>query len=231
MAELAGRVGFDVIWIEMEHTSADLATAEALCVAAKAGGAIPLVRTVGYRREHILHALEVGGRIIVVPLVNDAEAADEVVRHGKFRPLGQRGYNTRSRAADFGIEPLPMERMNEETSLFPQIETLEAVNKLDDILAVEGIGGVFIGPGDLSCDLGCPGRMSDPQLRRIVSDCIARARAAGLHAGILVSPGPLLDEAIQAGADLCIISSDFGAAIQVWREQLGQCRNTDLLNS
>lgn len=219
-AELAARVGFDAVWIEMEHTSADLAMAEALCVATEAGGAIPVIRTIGYRREHILHALEVGGRVIVVPMVNDEGAAREIVRWGKFRPLGQRGYNTRSRAAGYGIEPLPMERMNAETYLFPQIETLEAVRNLDEIMAVEGLGGLFIGPGDLSCDLGCPGDMADPELRKIVCDCVARARAAGLHAAILVGSGPLLDAAIDAGADLCIIGSDMGAMINVWREQL-----------
>jgi len=223
VAEMAGRVGFNIAWIEMEHASApDLAAAEALCVATEAGGAIPLIRTMGYRREHILQALEVGGRVIVVPMVNHAAAAREIVRWGKFRPLGERGYNTRSRAAGFGIEPMSMERMNEENWLFPQIETLEAVRNLDEIIAVQGLGGLFIGPGDLSCDLGCPGDMTDSRLHEIVCDCIARARAAGLHASILVGPGPLLDAAIAAGADLCIIASDMGAIIKVWREQVSQ---------
>jgi len=114
--------------------------------------------------------------------------------------------------------------MNAETWLFPQIETLEAVRNLDEIIGVEGLGGLFIGPGDLSSDLGCPGDMTDPRLREIVCDCTARARAAGLHAAIFTGPGPLLDAALAAGADLCIIGSDMGAMIQVWREQLGNLR-------
>jgi 2-keto-3-deoxy-L-rhamnonate aldolase RhmA len=225
-AELAGRVGFDVVWIEMEHASADLRAAEELCIASENGGAIPLIRTVGYRREHILQALEVGGRIIVAPMVNDAAAAREMVRWGKFRPLGERGYNTRSRAAGYGLAPLPMEQMNADTYLFPQIETLEAVENLDEILAVEGLGGIFIGPGDLSCDLGCPGSLADPELQKVICGCIARARAADLHAAILINPGPLLDAALAAGADLCIIASDLGAIIQVWREQLARLQNS-----
>lgn len=227
-AELAGRVGFDVVWIEMEHASvADLTAAEALCVACEAGGAIPMIRTNGYHRDHILHALEIGGRIIVAPMVNDADAAREMVKWGKFRPLGQRGYNTRSRAAGFGLEPLPMGRMNEETYLFPQVETLEAVRNLDDMLEVEGLGGIFFGPGDLSSDLGCPGNMADPELIHIICDGIARTRAAGLHAAILIGPGPLLDAAVEAGADLCVIGSDLGAMIWVWREQLAGRRPQD----
>ncbi|MBI2195368.1 MAG: 2-keto-3-deoxy-L-rhamnonate aldolase [Planctomycetes bacterium] len=220
VAEMAGLLGFDVIWIEMEHTSADLAAAEAMCVAAKAGGAIPLVRTAGYRREHILHALEVGGRIIVVPMVNDAEAAREVVRHGKFRPLGQRGFNTRSRALGYGLDPASMARANEETCLLPQIETLEAVRRLDEILAVDGLGGIFVGPGDLSADLGRPGRFDDPDLRAMVVGCVAKARARGLHAGVFAGEGPLFEESARAGADLFIAASDLQAAITLWQQQL-----------
>jgi len=223
-AEMAARVGFDVVWIEMEHASVDLLTAEAMCTAAQAGGAVPLVRTIGCRREHILHALEIGGRLVVVPLVNDAETAREVVRHGKFRPLGERGYNTRSRAARFGLEALPAARMNAETCLFPQVETRAAAANVEAILAVDGIAGVFIGPGDLSADLDRPGDFANPELREMVTACIRAARAAGKHAGILASPGPLLDDALAAGADLCVIGSDFGAMIQVWREQLARCR-------
>jgi 2-keto-3-deoxy-L-rhamnonate aldolase RhmA len=223
-AELAARIGFDVIWIEMEHASADLMTAEAMCRAAQANGALPLVRTSGYRREQILHALEIGASIVVAPLVNDAETAREVVRHGKFRPIGERGYNTRSRAADFGLEPLPVIRMNAETYLFPQVETCQAVANVEGILAVEGIAGILIGPGDLSADLGCPGDFTNPALIDMTTTCIRAARAAGKHAGILVAPGPLLDAAIAAGADLCIIGSDFGAMIQVWRSQLERCQ-------
>ena len=222
MAELAARVGFDVVWIDMEHTSFDLAGAEAACVAVEAAGAIPLVRTTGWRREHLLQALEVGASILVAPLVNDAAAAREMVLHGKFPPIGRRGYNTRSRGMGYGLEPPPaiMERANEETWLFPQVETREAAKNLDEILRVEGIAGIFVGPGDLSADLGRPGDFSDPELNDIVRRCVAAARTAGLHAGILVGEGTLLETALDAGADLCVIASDFSPAIDAWRKQL-----------
>ena len=225
MAELAARVGFDVVWIEMEHAGADLATAEAMCVSTEAGGAIPLVRSAGYGRQHILHALEVGARIVVVPLANDLSASREVVRHGKFRPLGQRGFNTLSRALTFGADRTAMARANEETCLMPQVESLEAVKNLDGILSVEGIGGIFVGPGDLSADLGRPREFEDPELQDIVRQCIARSRAAGLHAGIYVGEGALLDAALDAGADLCIVGSDMQAAIEVWRRQVSSLRD------
>lgn len=219
-AELAGSLGFDVIWIEMEHTSADLRLAEGMCVAAQAGGAIPLIRAAGSERDQILHALEVGGRIIVVPMTNNAVIAQTIVKHGKFPPLGRRGYNMRSRAAKFGVDPFHAEKMNGDNLLFPQIETLEAVHNIDAILDVEGLGGIFIGPGDLSVDLGTPGHYENPVLVDHICKTIQKARKRGLHAGILVEKSPLLDQAINAGADLCIIASDLSAMIRVWRESL-----------
>lgn len=229
LAEMAGLMGFDVLWIEMEHASADLATAEALAVAARAGGAIPLIRTAGFRREHILQALEIGGRIIVVPMVNDADAAREVVAHGKYRPQGNRGFNTRSRALSYGIDPQAMGRANQETWLLPQIETLEAVKNLDSILAVEGLGGIFVGPGDLSADLGRPGKFDDPELCDVVCQCIGKARGRGLHAGVFAGEGPLFEASFRAGADLFIASSDMQVTATLWRQQLDRLsRRKDL---
>ena len=225
-AELAARIGFDVVWIDMEHASADFATAEAMCVAAEAGGAIPLVRTMGYHRDHILRALEAGGKIIVSPMVNDAAAAREIVRFGKYRPLGQRGFYTRSRGLRFGLSPDRFEEANAGTVFLPQIETLEAVANLDEILAVEGLGGVFIGPGDLSADMGKPGRYEDPELVELICDCLRRARAAGLHAGVLPPVPSLSEKVLAAGADLCIFASDINPIISVWQEELPAFRRS-----
>ncbi|MBI3852736.1 MAG: hypothetical protein HY298_20980 [Verrucomicrobia bacterium] len=222
LAELAARIGFDVVWIEMEHASADLATAEAMCVATVAGGGIPLVRIPSCQRNHVLPALEIGGRIIVAPLVNDDAAARELVRHGKFRPTGERGYNTRSRALEFGMDSEAMARANDTTCLLPQIETIEAVRNLDAILAVEGIDGIFVGPGDLSADLGRPGQFEDPELSHLVCESIRKARQRGLHAGVLVSEGQLFEASLKAGVDLCIIASDMKDLISAWRTQLAK---------
>lgn len=220
--ELGARMGFDVVWIEMEHTSADLATAELMCVAAEAGGAVPLVRTSGYRREHILHALEVGGKIIVVPMVNDAEAARDVVKYGKFRPLGQRGFNRASRGLHFGLESTEemLARANAETYLLPQIETMEAVRNINEILMVEGLNGIFIGPGDLSADMGLAGKFESPQLIELVCSCISKAKDRGLHAGVYAWAGPLFDACLRAGADLFITSSELRAVMTTWRQEL-----------
>ncbi|MEX0653865.1 MAG: aldolase/citrate lyase family protein [Phycisphaeraceae bacterium] len=222
LAELAARIGFEVVWIEMEHGPTDFERVEQLCCAVEAAGAVPAVRVAAGTREHVLKALEVGARMVVVPMVNSAAEARELVEWGKFPPLGQRGYNLRSRGVGYGLAPVPelFARANARTHLIPQIETLEAVDDLDAILEVEGISGILVGPGDLSSQLGCPGCMDDPRLVELATSCIRRARAAQRHAGILISRGPLLDQALAAGCDFAVAGGDVADLCGAWQSLL-----------
>jgi len=225
LAEMGARVGFDVVWIDMEHATCDLRAAEAVCVAVEAGGAIPLIRIAGAERDQLLHALEIGGRIVVVPMVNDAETARQLVRHGRYPPVGKRGLFGSSRGQRYGESPDWMAISNATTVLMAQIETREAVRNLDDILAVEGIGGIVVGPADLSADFGDPGNFEQAGFQDTVRDCLQRARAAGKHAGIVASGEPLIPLATDAGADLVVFTSDVLVLRQAWSTQLATFRD------
>jgi len=222
LAELAIRVGFETVWIEMEHGPTDFAAAEAICHAAESAGGFGSIRVPDGQRCHVMRALEVGARIVVVPMVNTADQARQVIQYGKFPPVGQRGYNTRSRAVGFGLADkcAAFVAANRQTHLFVQIETTEAVANLDAICGVEGLSGILIGPGDLSMSLGCSGDMASARVIETATDCIRRARAAGRHAGILVAPGPLLTAALEAGADLIFSGGDITDLIPRWRDLL-----------
>jgi len=222
LAELAAAMGFETVWIDMEHGATDFADAQSLCHAVEAAGGAPTIRVPDGQRCHVLRALEVGARIVVVPMINDAAAARQVVAHGKFPPLGSRGFNTRSRGVRFGLEPTlaAFADANARTYLFVQIETVEAVVNLDAICGVEGLSGIFIGPGDLSVSLGTPGDLADARLIQVVRDCVRRARARGKHAGILAAPGPLLDAALAAGCDLCFCGGDIADLRGPWKRLL-----------
>jgi 4-hydroxy-2-oxoheptanedioate aldolase len=227
IAEMAGMLGFDMVWIEVEHGGASFSDVEDLCRAAEAGGAIPVVRVSNPGRENVLRSLEAGGKIIVVPLVNDADAARQLVQNGKFPPLGSRGFNTRSRGLNYGLDGLAkiaetFARANAETHLIAQIETREAVQNLEAICAVDGISGVLVGPGDLSLAYGKPGAFGDADFIRTVSDVIRRTRAVGKHAGILVAPGPLLAACREAGCDFFFCAGDINDLGRTWRDLLTQ---------
>jgi 2-keto-3-deoxy-L-rhamnonate aldolase RhmA len=216
-------VGSETVWIEMEHGPADYALVETLCVSIEAGGGIPAVRVPDGQRHHVLRALEVGARIVIVPMVNTPEQARQVVEFGKFPPLGSRGYNVRSRGVEYGLggrPPALFTRADERTHLFAQIETLEAVAHLGEICRVEGLSGIFIGPGDLSASLGVVGKLDSDAMIRVVQDAISTARSAGKHAGILVTPGRLLDAALEAGADLVYYGGDVTELSLAWQNLL-----------
>ena len=225
MAELACRIGFDTVWIEMEHGPTDFAQAEALCYAILAHGGIPLIRLPDASRNFVLKAVEVGARILVVPMVNDAATAAQIVQHAKFPPVGSRGMNSNTPGTEFGMEGIraALEKTNEKLHLFAQIETREAVDNLDEICQVDGLTGVFVGPADLSIDLGIPGEFENPQLIEVVSNVIGRARSAGKRAGILVPPGKLFNVAVEAGAQLIIVGSDAANLKIAWANLLQSC--------
>ena len=220
---LAAQVGFEVIWIEVEHGPAGFERIENLCLAAEAGGVLPLVRLPDGERHHVLRALEVGARIILVPMVDDASQAGRMVEYGKYPPLGARGFNTRTRGIGFGLVA-PAEalaRANARTHLFAQIETLQAVENLDEICAVEGLSGVFIGPGDLSMSMGLLGQPNHPQVVETVLSCMRRAQKAGKLTGIFITPGALLDAALEVGCDLVVCGGDVMDLATAWTNLLG----------
>ena len=174
LAELACRIGFDTVWIEMEHGPTDFALAESICYATLANGGLPLIRLPDASRNFVLKAVEVGARILVVPMVNDAATARQIVQHAKFPPVGARGANTNTPGTQFGLSGLrsAMEETNGRIHLFAQIETCEAVKNLDEICQVEGLTGVFVGPTDLSVDMGIPGDFENPKLIKTISDVV-----------------------------------------------------------
>ncbi len=222
LAEMAGLLGFDTVWIDVEHGPPGFAEVEALCTAADAGGAIATVRIPDNQRHHVLRTVEVGGRIVVVPMVNTAAEARAIVEYGKFPPLGRRGFNQRSRGLRYGLEPTleSFAAANARTHFFAQIETTDAVRNLDAICAVEGLAGVFVGPGDLSTSLGKMGAFTDTTVIAAAAEIIRRARLQGKHAGILAMPGPLLDAALAAGCDLVFAGSDLTNLATTWRSLL-----------
>lgn len=222
VASLAGQVGFDAVWVEMEHAPTNFERVDTVCLAAEACGAVPLVRVPDGRRHHVLGALEAGARIIVVPMTNTAEQAQAIVEFGKYPPVGGRGFSTRTRNLGFGLQnPVDaMARNNDCNFLFAQIETMEAVENLDAMCQIEGLAGIFMGPADLSVSMGKIGQLTDSDVISTVVDCLKRGKAAGKLTGIMVGPGPLLDASFEAGADLTVCAGDLMNLMTEWPKQL-----------
>src|SRR5882762_7955182 len=156
IVEIIGLAGFDAAFIDMEHTTLDLHDVQACVMAAERVGITPIVRTPGFDPAFILRLLDMGVQGIQVPHIGDAATARAAVKAVRYPPLGDRGMAAGSRVADYGRIPLVdhMAQSNREILLACMIEDMEAVERIDEIAAVEGIDLLAVGPSDLSRSLG-----------------------------------------------------------------------------
>lgn len=188
LVEMVGHAGFDFVVIDNEHGPAGIETTEHLIRAAQVAGTVPVVRVTNPTAQEILRTLDAGASAVQVPQVNTPELARQVVQAAKYPPLGTRGtaFSVRAAGYTFFGGPAYMEAANAGTAVITHIETAEAVRRLDELLAVDGIDVYFIGPTDLSVSLGHPGQIDHPEVQATIADVIRRTVAAGKVAGIMV---------------------------------------------
>jgi 4-hydroxy-2-oxoheptanedioate aldolase len=176
--EIAAHMGFQVVWIEMEHAPISFSEAADLCRMAAGTGMLTMIRIPDARRESVLKAAECGPDIIDIPMVDTPEEVAELVRYAKFAPIGARGFFSVSRALRYGIVdnvPAEQQKLNAELALLAQIETKEALERIEEIASVPDVD-IFIGPADLASSLGMPGQTSHPELLKAADQIVRVAR-------------------------------------------------------
>lgn len=185
VAEVLAGIGFDWVAADMEHTDIGIQEFTAVARGLYGRGAVPMARVRENDTLAIRQVLDAGAGGVIVPLVNSAAEAEKAVRAAKFPPRGIRG-TAFFRANDYGrgFDDY-MREANESIVVVVMIETKAAVDSIDEILATDGVDGVFIGPYDLSLSYGIPGKTGDPvmidALRKVREACARAKKAAGLH--------------------------------------------------
>lgn len=220
--ELAGLLGFDLAWGDLEHGTGSPHQAELFCIAAKAGGMLPILRIPAAERPFIMLALEAGARLISVPMVESRETARRIVEFGKYQPMGNRGVAMSTRGLRYGIGSAAanLEWANRETHLFPQIETMAGLRRLKEIIDVDGISGGVIGPADLSISMSKPLQFDHPDVIGAVCDAVRQIRALGKIA-ISVNGHPVLARAsIEAGAQISVCATERSALRAHWAQTI-----------
>jgi 2-keto-3-deoxy-L-rhamnonate aldolase RhmA len=177
--EVAAHLGYQAIWIEMEHAGITFAEAADLCRMATGSGMLTMIRIPDSRRENILKAAECGPDIIDVAMVDEPSQMKEMLKYGRFAPAGGRGYFGVSRAVHYGVFNSVNETqqsLNRELCLMAQIETTEAMKNLDELASIPGVD-LFLGPADLAASLGHPGETLHPSVRQAATRVVQAARA------------------------------------------------------
>lgn len=161
--EAIAYTGMDYVIIDMEHSPIAAEHAAELVGVADGAGIAPFVRVDAIQRSPVLKMLDVGAAGLIVPGVETVDEVKKLVEFAKFAPLGNRGYCP-SRDGGWGMAECYadgmggyMQRANRETLLIPQCETMGCLENIDEILGMDGVDGIFIGPFDLSIALGIPG--------------------------------------------------------------------------
>ena len=179
-----GPNGFDGVWLEGEHGGLNAAQLGNLSRACDLWGMTSVARVNRNDQALIYRTLDRGAQAIVVPHVNTAEEARNVVDGGKFAPLGKRGMFTSRQG--YGI-PEYFSEANDETLLVVLIEDIVAVQNLDEILSVDQIDVFFVAPSDLATSMGRIGELEHPEVQNIIRDTLKRIRDSGRNSGNLAS--------------------------------------------
>jgi 4-hydroxy-2-oxoheptanedioate aldolase len=184
--ELASLLGFDGIWLDMEHQARSMQTAAQLMRGARVGVSDVMCRIAKGEFLRMSRALEAGAQGIMYPRCDDAAEAREVVQWAKFAPLGTRGVDSAGADNPYLLTPLVeyLKTANEQTFVVIQIEDAAALDKAGEIAAVEGVDVLFFGPGDFSILSGFAGQWNDVRIEDAMKRIAEAARKAGKHWGM-----------------------------------------------
>lgn len=209
LVEVLAMSGFGHIFIDCEHGHMSIREAEALVRAAEAVDVPAVVRVPANEPDVILRHLDTGALGVTIPQVNTVEDAERAVRATYYHPMGQRGL-AGTRAASYGLAGSLAEytaQANEQLMVTGLIENVRAIDNLPDILKVEGLTAITIGPADLSQSLGHPGDRHHPEVQQAIDEIINQALAAGKPVGVNTSSGEDAKAARERGCQITSVSS------------------------
>lgn len=209
IAEIAAGAGMDYLLIDAEHSPLSLESVQEQLRAIAGYDSIPMVRIPENNTTLIKQYLDLGAQSLLVPMIFTPDDARKAAAAVAYPPQGVRGIGSAlARSGGWGRYPDYLTTARETITLVLQIETAEALEHLDDILAVEGVDGVFIGPSDLSASMGYLGQQTSPEVVAAAKNVIAKAHEAGLFAGVNAFNPDQAQDYVDAGADFVNVGAD-----------------------
>ncbi|MBA3478045.1 MAG: 2-dehydro-3-deoxyglucarate aldolase [Lautropia sp.] len=214
-AEAMSWAGFDFLVVDMEHSAADVGGARAQMQAIAGNPACAaVVRVPGPDPVTVKKVLDVGAQTLMFPMVHTVQDALQAVAATRYPPQGMRGVAAMHRASRYGAVEGYLAKAGSEIALIAQIETLRGVEAAFDIASVDGVDALFIGPADLSADLGLLGQVTNPKVYELAGKVIAAARRAGKAVGALAADEAIATRYLEAGCSFIALASDLGFMMQ-----------------
>jgi 4-hydroxy-2-oxoheptanedioate aldolase len=208
LAELLGGCGFDWILLDTEHSPNELPGLVAQLQALSGSPTSAVVRPAWSDMVLVKRVLDMGAQSLLFPYIQSAEEARAAVSYTRYPPHGIRGVSTGSRAASYGLNPNYVASAQAEICVLVQIETAEALARLEEIAGVDGVDGVFIGPADLAASLGHLGNAQHPDVQAAIDDAFRRLRAIGKPAGYLTTNEAEAKRRVASGIEFVAVGSD-----------------------
>jgi 4-hydroxy-2-oxoheptanedioate aldolase len=209
VAELCAGSGLDWLLIDAEHSPNGLESLLAQLQAVHGYPVLPVLRPPVLDPVLIKQYLDLGAQTLLIPMIDTPELAELAVRSAHYPPQGIRGVGSAlARASRWNRVDGYLQTAGDAVSIIVQIESREAVENIEQIVAVPGLAGVFLGPADLAASMGVLGQQEHPDVIAAVEHCIAVARAHGVSAGVNAFAEPLARRYLEAGASFVLVGAD-----------------------
>ncbi|PRX28823.1 2-dehydro-3-deoxyglucarate aldolase [Paraburkholderia sp. BL18I3N2] len=210
VTELLGIVGFDWMLLDAEHAPNDVLTLIPQLMALKDSASAPVVRPPANDSVFIKRLLDSGFSNFLVPFVESADDAARAVAATRYPPQGIRGVSVSHRGNHYATVPDYFSLANDNVCVIVQIESRKAVDAIDEILAVDGVDAVFVGPSDLAAAYGQLGNANHPDVQAAIAHVFERAQAAGKPSGILAPVQADAERYISMGCRVVAVCADMG---------------------
>ena len=208
VSEIVGVSGMDFTILDQEHGPLTAESSVGMCAAAQQAGAAPIVRVRNNTESEIQRALDIGAAGVEIPQIETRSDAEAAVEHARFDPMGARGLSPYVRAGGYTGGDEYTAEQNERVTVIVHIEGERGVENLDEILAVEGIDVLFLGPYDISQSIGIPGQVRDERVEELMQEVCDRADEVGKVVGTFADDAEMANQWIEAGAQYIAMSVD-----------------------
>lgn len=226
MTEMLGLAGFDFLLVDGEHSTYSYSEMQDTVRTANGVGMHAVIRVPSGLPEHVLHACDLGAQGVQVPGLHSPEEAAAVTDEMRFYPVGHRGFGLTTRAAKYGFcdGDAFMKWSNNDLLCVVMVETLDMVSRLDELCRNPEIDVLFVGPGDLSQEVGKPGQTQCPEVLDLAKKINDAALAAGKKSGMFCGTFQDVERAIGWGMQYIAYSSDLSMLCAAFKQTAGALR-------